>query len=100
MKKLHFQNTSEFERVFKTKDKIITDSIVSAINEAYQFQKKTANLFQVSFEDVEIAYDIDLPSTQWEIALESCLEHYREKGESDLAIDTYLLQKEVRKWLS
>ena len=100
MKKLHFQNTEEFERLFKTKDTVITDAITEAINEAYKFQKKTAKLFEVSFEDAEVAYDISLPSTQWEIALESCLEHYRKEEESDKAIDTFLLQKEVRKWLS
>ena len=38
--------------------------------------------------------------TQWELALESCMEHYRDVGESNGAIDVYLLQKEVRKWLS
>ena len=100
MKKLHFQNTEEFERLFKSKDITITDAIAEAINEAYKFQKKTAELFNISFEDVEIAYDITLPSTQWEIALETCLEFYREQEEPDKAIDTYLLQKEVRKWLS
>mgnify|MGYP003625948484 CR=1 FL=1 len=100
MKKLHFQNTEEFETLFKRKDRTITDTIVSAINEAYQSKKKTAKLFQVSFEDVEIAYDIDLPSTQWELALETCLAHYQKEEESDLAIDTYLLQKGIRQWLS
>jgi hypothetical protein len=42
MKKLHFQNTDEFERLFKSKDITITDAIADAINEAYKFQKKTA----------------------------------------------------------
>tara|TARA_R110002073_G_scaffold100802_1_gene229209 strand:- start:417 stop:719 length:303 start_codon:yes stop_codon:yes gene_type:complete len=100
MKKLHFKNTDEFERVFKAKDEAVTDSIVEAIQEALSFQKKTANLFEVSFEDVELVYEISLPATQWEIALESSLEHYRDMEEVDKAIDTYLLQKEVRKWLS
>ena len=100
MKKLHFENTDEFERVFKAKDEAVTDSIVEAIQEALSFQKKTANLFEVSFEDVELVYEISLPATQWDIALESSLEHYRGMEEVDKAIDTYLLQKEVRKWLS
>jgi hypothetical protein len=98
--KLHFKNTDEFEKVFKVKDESITDAIVEGVQEAVSFQKKTAQLFEISFEEVDIAYEISLPSSQWEIALENCLNHYREIEESDKAIDTYLLQKEVRKWLS
>ena len=100
MKKLHFQNTDEFERLFRAKDESITDGIVEWINKAYRLKKKTAKLFQISFEDIEIAYDIDLISTQWEIALEASLEHYRKIEESDKAIATYLLTKEVKEWLS
>ena len=100
MKKMQFENTDEFERVFKNTDKEITDAIYEAIEEAYKFQKKTANLFEVSFNDVDLVYDISLPSNQWELALESCMSHYRDIGETDLSIDVYLLQKEIRKWLS
>ena len=100
MVKLHFENTDEFERVFSTKDLTITNAIVRGIQEAVTFQKKTAYLFQISFENVDLIYEISLPSNQWEIALENCLNFFRDEEESDRAIDTYLLQKEVRKWLS
>jgi hypothetical protein len=100
MKKFHFENTTEFEKVFKGTDIRITDAIVAGIQEALSFQKKTASLFEVTFDHEEIAFEISLQSGQWEIALESCLNHYREIEEADKAIDTYLLQKEVRKWLS
>lgn len=100
MKKLNFENTEEFERVFKAKDEAVTDAIVEAIFEAHSYQKRTANLFEVSFDDVELVYEINLPANQWELALETCLEQYRNSGEADKAIDTFLLQKEVRKWLS
>ena len=100
MKKLHFENTDEFERVFKTKDEEVTDAMVEGIQEAFSFQKKSAQLFEITFKDADIVYDISLPSTQWEIALETCLEHYREMELSDKAIDTYLLQKGIREWLS
>ncbi len=100
MKKLNFENTDEFERVFKTHDKEITDAIVEGIQEAYKFHKKTANLFEINFNNAELVYEISLPSTQWEIALESCMNHYRDINETDLSIDVYLLQKEVRRWLS
>jgi len=98
--KLNFENTNEFERVFKAKDLSITNAIVDGIQEAISYQKKTANLFEISFENVDMIYEIALPSSQWEIALENCLNFYRDAEESDRAIDTYLLQKEVRKWLS
>ena len=51
-------------------------------------------------EDADLVYEITLPSTQWELALETCLNHYRDLEASDKAIDTYLLQKDIRKWLS
>ena len=49
MKKLKFENTDEFERVFKTHDKVITDAIVEGIQEAYSFHKKSASLMGASF---------------------------------------------------
>jgi hypothetical protein len=100
MKKLKFNNTDEFERVFKTHDREITDAIVEGIEEAYQFQKKSAVLFEISFEDIDLFYEISLNSNQWELALESCMNHCRDIGESNSAIDVYLLQKDIRKWLS
>ena len=100
MRKLTFENTDEFERVFKTHDKEITDAIVKGINNSYKIKKKTANLFDIGFHNTDLRYEISLPSSQWELALESCMDHYRKINESDLAIDVYLLQKKVRKWLS
>lgn len=100
MKKLHFENTDEFERVFKAKDEEVTDAMVEGINEAFSFQKKSAELFEITFQDIDIVYEITLPSTQWEVALETCLNHYRDLEQSDKAIDVYLLQKGIRQWLS
>lgn len=100
MKKMQFENTDEFERVFKNTDKEITDAIYQGIIEAYNSKKKSANLFEISFKDAELVYEITLPSNQWELALESCMDHYRNIDETNSSIDVYLLQKEVRKWLS
>ena len=100
MRKLHFENTDEFERVFKATDEEVTDAMVEGIQEAFTYQKKSAELFEITFEDADLVYEITLPSTQWELALETCLNHYRELEASDKAIDTYLLQKDIRKWLS
>jgi hypothetical protein len=100
MKKLHFENTDEFERVFKATDEEVTDAMVEGIQEAFTYHKKSAELFEITFEDADLVYEITLPSTQWELALETCLNHYRDLEASDKAIDTYLLQKDIRKWLS
>lgn len=100
MKKLHFENTDEFERVFKATDEEVTDAMVEGIQEAFTYQKKSAELFEITFENADLVYEITLPSTQWELALETCLNHYRDLELSDKAIDTYLLQKDIRKWLS
>jgi hypothetical protein len=100
MRKLHFENTDEFERVFKATDEEVTDAMVEGIQEAFTYQKKSAELFEITFENADLVYEITLPSTQWELALETCLNHYRDLEASDKAIDTYLLQKDIRKWLS
>jgi capsule polysaccharide export protein KpsC/LpsZ len=100
MKKLHFENTDEFERVFKNTDQEVTDAMVEGITEAFSFQKKSAELFEITFQDIDIVYEITLPSTQWELALETCLNHYTDLEQSDRAIDVYLLQKGIRQWLS
>jgi len=98
--KLHFENTNEFERVFKATDVHITNAMVKGIQEAFMYQKKTADIFEITFDDADLAFEICLPASQWEIALETCLNHYRDLELADKAIDTYLLQKDIRKWLS
>jgi len=98
--KLHFENTHEFEKVFKANDEKVTDAMVEGIQEAFMFHKKSADLFEITFDDADLVYEISLPSTQWELALETCLNHYRDLDQADKAIDTYLLQKNIRKWLS
>ena len=78
MIQLNFQSAEEFEKLFKLKDKLVTDAIVEAIAEAMQGNKKTARLFECSFENVEMAYEISLPAREWEVALQSCLDHYHQ----------------------
>jgi len=100
MRKIKFKNTDEFERVFKQQDQEITDSIYESIEEASQLKKRTANLFEISFENVEVVYNISLPLSQWETALQTCLDLYTNSNEPDKAIDTYLLMKRVNKQLN
>ena len=90
MRKLHFENTDEFERVFKATDEEVTDAMVEGIQEAFTYQKKSAALFEITFEDADLVYEIPLPSTQWELALETCITHFRVLEASDKDIETYL----------
>lgn len=91
MDRLHFNSTHEFEQVFKSKKKSITDSIVRSLEKAILENKRTAKLFEITFEDVDLMYEISLPRSQWTIALEHCLEHYRALDLTDEQIDTWKL---------
>ena len=91
MVKLHFQNTEEFEGLFKRKNKEVTDAIVSGVQEAVMNRRKSALLFECSFDDIEIAYEISLPKAQWEVALDSCINHYHSLSLTDEQIDLSLI---------
>jgi len=89
---LKFSSTEEFETLFRKKNTQVTDGIVLGVEKALTNQKKQAELFNISFDDVELAYEITLPQSQWTIALQSCLDFYHEKGgETDKCIDTWKL---------
>lgn len=96
MVKLHFNTTDEFEQLFKRKTLSVTKSIVSGIEEAVQKRKKTASLFEITFEEVELAYEISLPKSQWQPALENCLEHLHSEGLADEQIDCWKLLEVIK----
>ena len=98
MKKLAFQSTDEFNEYFQGKNPELTNLIVNAIREAMSFNKKTAHLFEISFDGVDTMFEISLTKNQWVTALENCLSHYEEWSMGDDAIDTYLLIKDVKAW--
>jgi len=98
MVKLHFESTGDFESLFKSKKKSVTDSIVMGIEEAMQKGKRTANLFEVTFAQADMMYEISLPKSQWQQALEQCLEHYHSLDLADEAIDTWKLLEAVKVW--
>ena len=100
MKEYNFEHPEEFEKLFKGNNREITDEMVSGIIEAFQFQKESAPLFSISFGDVELAYEIILPKDQWPNALQKCLDLYHDWGLVDEAIDTYLILKEIKKWVT
>ena len=100
MKVYNFEHPEQFEKLFSGNSKEVTDAMVSGIIEAFQYHKEVAPLFYISFGDQDIAYEINLPKSQWVSALQKCLDLYHEWGNSDEAIDSYLIQKEIKKWLT
>lgn len=98
MVKLHFTSTEEFEGLFKRKNISVTRSIVQGIEEAMQGNKRTALLFEITFEDADNMYEISLPQSQWVIALESCLEHLHAQNLADEEIDCWKLLEAAKSW--
>ena len=98
MVKLHFSTTEEFEGLFKRKTLSVTRSIVSGIEKAMQANKRTAPLFEITFDQVDMMYEISLPQSQWQHALESCLEHLHAQNLPDEEIDCWKLIELVKSW--
>lgn len=98
MKKLAFESTEEFNEYFQGKSPELTNTIVQAIRTAMNSGKRTAQLFEISFEGIDTTFEISLTKGQWVVALENCLTHYEEWSMGDDAIDTYLLIKDVKAW--
>ena len=91
MVKLHFNSPEDFSSIFKRQSIKVTNAIVEAIEIAMTDRKRTAMLFEITFEEHDNLYEISLPSSQWASALQSCLDHYHQEGMSDEAIDTWKL---------
>lgn len=98
MVKLTFNNTQEFEDLFKNRKREVTDGIVFGIEKAMQGNKRTALLFEISFVDYSRMFEISLPQSQWVSALEACLQHYHDMELSDEAIDTWRLLEAAKAW--
>tara|TARA_B100001113_G_C20736488_1_gene460345 strand:+ start:272 stop:568 length:297 start_codon:yes stop_codon:yes gene_type:complete len=98
MVKLHFRTTKEFESLFKVKSLSVTRSIVKGIEDAMQSNKRSANLFEVTFDNADMAYEISLPQREWVNALESCLEHLHARDLADEQIDCWKLIEAAKNW--
>lgn len=96
MVKLHFQSAEEFETLFKKRTKSVTDGIVLGIQIAMTNRKKTARIFEISFQDAESVFEITLPQSQWVVSLKSCLDHYHELNLTDEQIDTWKLYEAAK----
>jgi hypothetical protein len=97
MKKLRFNTTGEFEDLFLNKTKEMTDALVEAIGESLLNKKKSAQIFEITFDSSEIMYEVTLPRSQWKTALNTCLTHYEELKLSDECIDTWTLISNLEK---
>jgi len=98
MVKLHFNTTDEFEGLFKRKSLSVTRSIIQGIEDAMQKNKRTAPLFEITFEQADNMFEISLPKSQWVTALESCLEHLAAEELPDEQIDCWKLLEAAKSW--
>jgi len=96
MVSLHFNSTEEFESLFKTKTLAVTRGIISGIEQALSNRKKVADLFHVSFAEVELAYQISLNRSEWQFALENCLDHLHREDLTDEQIDCWKLLEVIK----
>ena len=98
MVKLHFKSTDEFQVLFKKKTLSVTRSIISGIEDAMRKNKRSALLFEITFDEVDMMYEISLPQSQWQNALENCLEHLHAQNLPDEEIDCWKLIEAVKSW--
>lgn len=96
MKKLQIESVEHLDDIFRTKSVEMTDTIKTSIQDAYNANKRTAQLFEIEIIGGDNTFEISLGKTQWITALENCLRHYEEWGHSDDAIDTYMLIKKLK----
>jgi len=96
--RLHFKRTEDFEGLFKNKTLSVTRSIVKGIEAAMKENKKTAPLFEISFDEADTMFEISLSQSQWEPALQSCLEHLHAKELADEQIDCWKLLEAAKAW--
>jgi len=94
--KLHFNSTHDFEKVFKSKTLAVTRGIIYGIEQAIVKNKRSANIFEISFEEAELTYEVSLPKSQWEPALKNCLDHLHENSLADEQIDCWKLMELVK----
>jgi len=98
MIKLHFKSTDEFEVLFKRRTLAVTRDIVQGIESAMQENKKSAPLFEISFENADNMFEISLPQREWVVSLESCLEHLAAQELPDEQIDCWKLLEAAKSW--
>lgn len=98
MVKLHFNSTDEFEGLFTSKSLSVTRAIIKGIEEAMSSNKRSAPLFEITFDSHDRMFEISLPQSQWTQALQSCLDHLHTLGYADEQIDCWKLLETAKAW--
>jgi hypothetical protein len=99
MKRFTFDALDDFETFFSGSNDGVTDAIVEGIREAVENKKKTANCFELGFDEGDDFYEVSLPLGEWPKALSACMTKYEQAERYDEAIDTFQLLKEVTELL-
>ncbi len=99
MLEFEFDSMEEFDGLFDSSDaesvRKVTDAIFKGIQEAFNKGEKEAELFSISFRNMDDGLEVNLPKDQWTTALENCQTKYHELEMFDEAIDVYNLRKEI-----
>lgn len=94
--RLHFENTEDFEGLFKRKSLEVTRQIISGVEKAITNRKRTALLFEISFTEADNMFEISLPMKEWQPALQSCLDHLHHENLTNEQIDCWKLLELVK----
>lgn len=100
MKKLEIQSVDQLEDILKQRTADITTSIRDSIQQAFEHNKKTAVLFEITLEDTDVCFEVSITTKEWLTALNSCLADYHRWELEDDAIDTYLLIEKIKQYIS
>lgn len=99
MEFFEFESMKEFDTLFDSKDtesvEKITTAIYTGIRSAIHNKEDEAELFSLSFKNLDDGLDVCLPRDQWDIALKNCQKNFHDMELFDTAIDVYNLRKEL-----
>jgi len=97
---LNYPSVQEFNKDFTPSNDKVYSFILEGISQAVTEKKKLAHLFSVEFEDDDHSYQVTLPKEDWSVTLEQIKDALHKKGKFDEALDTYLLEKTVKEYVS
>tara|TARA_R110000796_G_scaffold9485_1_gene32306 strand:- start:14 stop:316 length:303 start_codon:yes stop_codon:yes gene_type:complete len=99
MEFFEFESMEEFDTLFDSKDREsvtkVTTAIFTGIQSAIQNKEDEAELFSLSFKNLDDGLEVCLPRDQWDIALNNCQKNFHDMEMFDTAIDVYNLRKEL-----
>ena len=99
MKRFTFDALDDFESFFSGTNNDVTDAIVAGIREAIENKKKTADCFELGFDEEDDFFEVSLPKSEWPQALSACMNKYEEAERYDDVIDTFQLLKQATELL-